>query len=235
MVELPSNAVLLVLMGIGLIILIVTIVHKYTGDNLNNSSNQIIDYESYGTNYSGYNKLTKLYNDADGDDPLKNASLNARIKVSTNKHSCSFTVDYDNEKNKRVVCDSGCFNNDENSKFCEKYIYNAEQNNSSDLDDIYEDAGGNDTSNVGILQSTINLSSGDNVCNFDIYYDGVNSRKITNRDEKKESSSPATGFCNKYIYETGKKKGKLWETLLDSTYVKRSLSSDIDKGVKIDN
>lgn len=229
MIELPSNIVLLVLMGLGLLIIIVTIIHKYTGDNSNDPS-KIIDYESYGSNYNGYNGLTKLYNDADGNDPLKNASLNARIKVSTNKHSCSFTVDYDNEKNKRVICDSGCFNNDENSEFCEKYIYNKEQNNSSNLDDIYEDAGGNDTSNLGMLKSTINLSSGDNVCNFDIYYDGVNSRKIINND-KKESSSETTSFCNKYIYETGKKKGELWDTLLDSTYVKRSLDSDIDKDI----
>lgn len=233
MIELPSNTILLLLMGIGLVILIVTIVHKYTGDNLSTPSDKIIDYESYGSDYSGYNKLTRLYNNADGDDPLKNASLNARLKVSTNKHSCSFTVDYDNEKNKRVICDSGCFNNDDNSKFCEKYIYNGEQNNTSNLEDIYEDAGGNDTSNRGILQSTINLSSGDNVCNFDIYYDGVNSRKITNKDRKSESSP--NSFCNKYVYETGKKKGKLWEELLDSTYVKRSLSSDIDKGIKIDD
>lgn len=231
MVELPSNVILFVLMGLGLVIIIVTIIHKYKGNNSGSPLNKIIDYESYGSNYNGYNKLTKLYNDADGDDPLKDASLNARIKVSTNKYSCSFTLDYDNEKNKRVICDSGCFNNDDNSNFCEKYIYNGEQNNSSNLEDIYEDAGGNDTSNAGILQSTINLSSGDNVCNLDITYSGVNSRKVTNRDIKNKSNS----FCDKYIYETGKTKGKLWETLLDSTYIKRSLSSDIDKDIKIDD
>lgn len=227
MIELPSNAILLLLMGLGILILIITIVHKYTGGSSNETSNKIIDYDSYGKNYKGYDKLTDLYKDAEGDDPLKNGKLTSRIKLSTNKHSCSFTVDYENEENKRVVCDSGCFNNDDNSEFCEKYIYNGEQSNSSDLEDIYEDAGGNDTSNIGMLQSTINLSTDDNVCNFDIYYDGVNSRKITN------TSSSSNDFCNQYIYETGTKKGKLWDKLLDSTYIKRSKASDIDKDVEV--
>ena len=45
-----------------------------------------------------------------------------------------------------IECLSGCYNKDENSEFCEGYIYNDIVNGGKTLDTLYDDAGGNDYS-----------------------------------------------------------------------------------------
>ena len=101
-------------------------------DNIDYSNQNLpIINPGFGTDYSGGGGLDTIYDDLGGTDPLKNGKLDANINIDTEKYSCKFNVKYEGEDKKMVECLKGCHNGDENSKFCEGYIYNDKVDGSS--------------------------------------------------------------------------------------------------------
>ena len=146
------------------------------------ASNRILN-PKFGLNYKGITGFNEIYSDLGGTDPLKNGTLDANINIDTERYSCKFNVKYEGENKKKVECLSGCYNDDENSTFCEGYIYNDQVEGEKNLDTIYDDAGGNESGSSGQYKSIINISAGntydknDISCGFSVSYEGNN--KIT--------------------------------------------------------
>lgn len=194
----------------------------------------------FGTDYSGGGGLDILYDDLGGNDPLKDGKLNALIDIDTEKYSCKFDVKYEGENKKKIECLRGCYNGDENSTFCESYIYNDQINGGKTLDTLYDDAGGNESSRSGQYISKINVSAGDQYddeedidCRFIVEYDGSNRRSVlcTNGCVDENDSNADSNRCNPYIYKNRREYGEKGDTLLDETYISRrgSLPSIEDK------
>ena len=182
----------------------------------------------FGTSYSGGGGLDKLYDDLGGTDPLKNGKLDATIDVDTDKYSCKFNVKYEGENKKMIECLSGCYNEDENSEFCEGYIYNDQIDGGKRLNTLYDEAGGNENARSGQYNAIINVSSGgdydteaDLSCGFSVEYVGNNKRSVSctagwcDKDDKNYDK------CKPYRYESRNKHGEKGDTLLDDTYVNR--------------
>ena len=176
----------------------------------------------FGTSYSGGGDLDKLYNDLGGTDPLKNGKLDANINIDTENYSCKFNVKYEGEKKKMVECLRGCYNEDENSKFCEGYIYNDMVDGGKTLNKLYDDAGGNENDRSGQYNAIINVSAGndydtedDTSCGFSVEYVGNNKRSVSC------NNTPCPEKCKPYIYTNRLSHGTKGDTLLDNTYVSR--------------
>ena len=73
--------------------------------------------------FLGYSSLDKLYDEANGNDPLSNARLTSDINLSSDTQSCKFQVIYEGNKKREVKCIQGCDGDDEHSDFCNKYKY----------------------------------------------------------------------------------------------------------------
>ena len=73
--------------------------------------------------FLGYSSLDKLYDEANGNDPLSNARLTSDINLSSDTQSCKFQVIYEGNKKREVKCIQGCDGDGENSDFCNKYKY----------------------------------------------------------------------------------------------------------------
>ena len=194
-----------------------------TEDRISESDNPppIIN-PKFGTSYSGGGGLDELYEDLDGTDPLKNGKLDATIDVDTDKYSCKFNVKYEGENKKMIECLSGCYNEDENSKFCEGYIYNDQVDGGKTLNTLYDDAGGNENARSGQYNAIINVSSGgdydreaDTSCGFSVEYVGNNKRSVSCNN----TSCPEK--CKPYRYGSRNNHGGKGDTLLDDTYVSR--------------
>ena len=178
----------------------------------------------FGTSYSGGGGLDELYEDLDGTDPLKNGKLDATIDIDTDKYSCKFNVKYEGENKKMIECLSGCYNEDENSKFCEGYIYNDQVDGGKTLNTLYDDAGGNENARSGQYNAIINVSSGeyydkeaDTSCGFSVEYVGNNKRSVSC------NNTPCKDKCKPYRYKSRNENehGTKGDTLLDDTYVSR--------------
>ena len=74
--------------------------------------------------FIGNKSLDKIYTDAGGNEVLSNAQLISTIDLSTDKYSCSYLVTYRGNNIRKVECTSGCEGESDNSKFCNKYRYN---------------------------------------------------------------------------------------------------------------
>ena len=75
--------------------------------------------------FIGNKSLDKIYTDAGGNEVLSNAQLISTIDLSTDKYSCSYLVTYKGNNIRKVECTSGCNEGEsDNSKFCNKYRYN---------------------------------------------------------------------------------------------------------------
>ena len=175
----------------------------------------------FGLNYKGITGFNEIYSDLGGNDPLKNGTLDANINIDTERYSCKFNVKYDGRNKKKVECLSGCYNDDENSKFCEGYIYNDQVEEEKNLDTIYDDAGGNESGSSGKYKSIINISAGntydknDISCGFSVSYEGNNKRTV------KCTNSECPEECSVYEYINRENKGEKGDTLLDETYINR--------------
>ena len=73
--------------------------------------------------FLGYSSLDKLYDEANGNDPLSNARLTSDINLSSDTQSCKFQVIYEGNNKREVNCIQGCDGDDEHSDFCNKYKY----------------------------------------------------------------------------------------------------------------
>jgi len=182
----------------------------------------------FGTSYSGGGGLDKLYDDLGGTDPLKNGKLDATIDVDTDKYSCKFNVKYEGKNKKMIECLSGCYNEDENSKFCEGYIYNDQIDGGKRLSDLYDDAGGNENARSGQYNAIINVSSGgdydteaDTSCGFSVEYVGNNKRSVSCTAGWCDEDDKNYDKCRPYGYESRTEHGEKGDTLLDDTYVSR--------------
>lgn len=71
--------------------------------------------------FLGYSSLDKLYDEANGNDPLSNARLTSDINLSSDTQSCKFQVIYEGNNKREVNCIQGC--DGEHSDFCNKYVY----------------------------------------------------------------------------------------------------------------
>ena len=195
---------------------------EFTNENL-----PIINPD-FGTNYSGGGGIDTLYDDLGGNDPLKNGKLDANINIDTEKYSCKFNVKYEGEERRMIDCLSGCYNGDENSKFCESYIYNNTVDGGESLETLYDDAGGNDYSRVsGQYIANINISTGNNYdegddtsCGFTVEYEGKNERTV------KCNNTDCPDKCKSYEYTNRITKGENGDTLLDDTYINRREDSE---------
>jgi len=211
-----------IIISCGIFIVIVVAYHKYSSSSTNSLSDSELAFtDTFGESYDG-GGLDKLYDKIGGSESLNNGNLSSQIDVDTGNYSCSFDVTYKGDKKKRVECRSGCFIDDDNSKFCEKYIYNSRVDGGGSLDTIYDDAGGNESGSISRLISKINVDAGDKTCGFYVDYEGNNKRTV----EVTGSGSP---ICNKFAYGDGNK-GDLWETLIDDTYI--SGRRDLDRSNK---
>ena len=182
----------------------------------------------FGTSYSSGGGLDKLYDDLGGNDPLKNGKLDATINVDTDKYSCKFNVKYEGENKKMIECLSGCYNEDENSEFCEGYIYNDQIDGGKRLSDLYDDAGGNENARSGQYNAIINVSSGEDYdtkadlsCGFSVEYVGNNKRSVSCTAGWCDEDDKNYDKCRPYGYESRNKHGTKGDTLLDDTYVSR--------------
>ena len=184
----------------------------------------------FGTSYSGGGGLDKLYDDLGGTDPLKNGKLDATIDVDTDKYSCKFNVKYEGENKKMIECLSGCYNEDENSEFCEGYIYNDQIDGGKRLSDLYDDAGGNENARSGQYNAIINVSSGayydkeaDTSCGFSVEYVGNNKRSVSCTAGWCDKDDTNYDKCSPYEYKgrNENEHGTKGDTLLDDTYVSR--------------
>jgi hypothetical protein len=177
----------------------------------------------FGKDYIGGGGLDTLYDDLGGNDPLNNAKLEAKIRVDTDQYSCKFNVNYDGPDNKKVECSGGCFDDDENSKFCESYIYNDQENGGKSLETLYDDAGGNNGGRVPAqYTANINVSSGydfnkdeDTSCGFYVEYEGNNKRTVKCNNTDCPDKCKAYDYTNRHIH------GEKGDTLLDNTYINR--------------
>ena len=100
------------------------------------------------------------------------------------------------------------------------------------IDKIYDDAKGNEVLSNARLVSTLDLSTDDYSCSYNITYIGNNERKVEctsgcdNKDAD-DNPTPESAFCEKYRYNDegpdglDVEDGSLWQTLLDQTYVGR--------------
>lgn len=182
----------------------------------------------FGTSYSSGGGLDKLYDDLGGNDPLKNGKLDATINVDTDKYSCKFNVKYEGENKKMIECLSGCYNEDENSEFCEGYIYNDQIDGGKQLSNLYDDAGGNENARSGQYNAIINVSSGEDYdteadlsCGFSVEYVGNNKRSVSCTAGWCDENDKNHDKCKPYGYESRNKHGTKGDTLLDDTYVNR--------------
>jgi len=182
----------------------------------------------FGTSYSSGGGLDKLYDDLGGNDPLKNGKLDATINVDTDKYSCKFNVKYEGENKKMIECLSGCYNEDQNSEFCEGYIYNDQIDGGKRLSNLYDDAGGNENARSGQYNAIINVSSGEDYdtkadlsCGFSVEYVGNNKRSVSCTAGWCDENDKNRDKCKPYGYESRNKHGTKGDTLLDDTYVNR--------------
>ena len=239
--SLMDNPVILLRIG-GVIIIIAAIIgliNSQHGKSTTDSSNvsRETDYSNidlpninpdFGTNYGGVGGLDSLYDDLGGTDPLKNGRLDANINIDTEKYSCKFKVKYEGEDRKMVECLRGCYNKDDNSDFCESYIYNNSVDGGKTLDTLYDDAGGNDYSRVpSQYTALINVSAGEDFdeggdisCGFTVEYDGNNKRTVTC------NNTDCPDKCKSYEYINRNVKGDNGDTLLDDTYIGRREASE---------
>jgi len=245
--SLIDNPISLLRIG-GIIIIIGAIIgliinHQSFNDN-SSTIYQNTDYSNkdlpsinpgFGRNYNG-GRLDTLYDGLGGTDPLKNGKLDANINIDTEKYSCKFNVKYEGEDKKMVECLSGCYNGDENSKFCESYIYNDKIDGGKSLETLYDDAGGNESSRVpGQYTANINVSAGANYdrkddvsCGFSVEYEGTNRRSVTC------NNTDCPDKCKSYEYINKINRGNKGDTLLDDTYINRRDES-IDKACQYCN
>ena len=85
----------------------------------------------------------------------------------------------------------------------------------------YDDANGNEVLSNARLLSTIELSTDEYSCSYNITYTGNNERKVECTSGCDEGDDNST-FCEQYRYnDEGFEDGSLWQTLLDQTYVGR--------------
>ena len=212
-----------IIISCGIFIVIVVAYHKYSSSSTDSLSDSELAFtDTFGESYGGGGGLDKLYDKIGGSESLNNGNLSSQIDVDTENYSCSFDVTYQGDKKKRVECRSGCFIDDDNSKFCEKYIYNSRVDGGGSLDTIYDDAGGNESGSISRMISKINVDAGDKTCGFYVDYEGNNKRTVV----VDEGASP---ICNKFKYGDGDP-GDLWETLIDDTYI--SGRRDLDRANK---
>lgn len=89
--------------------------------------------------------LDKLYDEAGGNDALSDGIMTSQIDLSTENNSCGFMVTYKGVKDRKVVCTRGCDGEDENSQFCNQFIYPGNTNPLADtfLDQTYTRRRGN--------------------------------------------------------------------------------------------
>lgn len=220
------------LLRIGGILIIIGAIIGLIINSQSDTSEETQDYSNenlpiinpdFGTNYSGGGGIDTLYDDLGGNDPLKEGKLDANINIDTEKYSCKFKVTYEGEDKKMVECLSGCYNGDENSKFCESYIYNDKIDGGKSLETLYDDAGGNDYARVsGQYLANINISAGydfdkenDMSCSFMVEYEGKNKRKV------KCNNTDCPDKCKTYEYFNRNTHGENGDTLLDNTYISR--------------
>jgi hypothetical protein len=214
-----------IIISCGIFIVIVVAYHKYSSSSTDPLSDSELAFtDTFGESYGGGGGLDKLYDKIGGSESLNNGNLSSQIDVDTENYSCSFDVTYQGDKKKRVECRSGCFIDDDNSKFCEKYIYNSRVDGGGSLDTIYDDAGGNESGSISRMISKINVDAGDKTCGFYVDYEGNNKRTV----DVDEGGSPSP-ICNKFAYGDGDP-GDLWETLIDDTYI--SGRRDLDRANK---
>jgi len=212
-----------IIISCGIFIVIVVAYHKYSSSSTDSLSDSELAFtDTFGESYGGGGGLDKLYDKIGGSESLNNGNLSSQIDVDTENYSCSFDVTYQGDKKKRVECRSGCFIDDDNSKFCEKYIYNSRVDGGGSLDTIYDDAGGNESGSISRMISKINVDAGDKTCGFYVDYEGNNKRTVV----VDEGGPP---ICNKFKYGDGDP-GDLWETLIDDTYI--SGRRDLDRANK---
>ena len=102
---------------------------------------------------------------------------------------------------------------------------------SQSLDTLYDEAGGNDPLSDARLTSSIDISTDEYSCKFDVLYEGIKGRKVRciggcNSNDPKDKENK--DFCEKFVYlgKGNTDNGELSDTLLDDTYVNRRDSSD---------
>ena len=88
----------------------------------------------------------------------------------------------------------------------------------SSLDNLYDEAGGNDPLSNARLTSDINLSSDTQSCKFQVIYEGNKSRKV-NCIQGCDGNDEESKFCKSYEYPGGEL--GLENPLLDQTFVNR--------------
>ena len=100
------------------------------------------------------------------------------------------------------------------------------------LDNIYDDAKGNDALSNAFLTSKIDISTEANSCSFLVTYKGNRSRSVEcTTGCQGGPDDPNSKFCRQYIYkggDDGNETGDLGEDLLDETYVRRRKAAQSD-------
>lgn len=105
------------------------------------------------------------------------------------------------------------------------------------LDDLYDDAQGNDPLSQSLLTSSIRLSTEQNSCNFDVKYQGADRREVkcTSCLSEEQLSEPNLNeeiksnddFCKRYQYNSGDELSSFNDIFLDETYIQRRRGSKI--------
>jgi hypothetical protein len=100
------------------------------------------------------------------------------------------------------------------------------------MDQLYDEAGGNDPLSDARMTTQIDISSDDYSCAFLMTHKGVKSRQIECKSGcTNETEDANSNFCKQFIYkdsvyskkegEVGSTTGSLSDNLLDKTYVRR--------------
>ena len=107
------------------------------------------------------------------------------------------------------------------------------------LDNIYDDAKGNDALSNAFMTSKIDISTETNSCSFLVTYKGNRGRRVEcTTGCQGGPDDPNSKFCRQYIYkggDEGNETGDLGQDLLDETYVSRrkAAQSDGDEDTEI--
>ena len=100
------------------------------------------------------------------------------------------------------------------------------------LDNIYDDAKGNDALSNAFMTSKIDISTETNSCSFLVTYKGNRDRRVDcTTGCQGGPDDPNSKFCRQYIYkggDEGNETGILGEDMLDETYVRRRKAAQSD-------
>ena len=100
------------------------------------------------------------------------------------------------------------------------------------LDNIYDDAKGNDALSNAFMTSKIDISTETNSCSFLVTYKGNRGRRVEcTTGCQGGPDDPNSKFCRQYIYkggDEGNETGDLGQDLLDETYVSRRKAAQSD-------